>query len=162
MADVITKFEETFRQMSSVFTGFSPADIQGTGLTNQFFETIHNNLGNDSFVELMILFRRLEQQSNNNEELTKKLRHEIFASPKHGPLARNIIQLWYTGNWNSLSQSWVSTYGPINNNQTYVVSAEGYLNGLVWPAIGAHPMGGKQEGFATWSFTPPTPTDAPY
>lgn len=149
------KFLATFREMSSVFTGFSQADIEGTGLNEIYFDTIHEQLGNKSFVALLGLFASIEAETSNPTALKQQLRHQIFANPEYGPLARNIIQLWYTGTWNSMSAAWVSTYGPIHSNRTFIISGQAYLNGLVWPAVGAHPMGGKQEGFATWSFPPP-------
>ena len=54
----------------------------------------------------------------------------------------NIIALWYVGGWGQ-------------GFDQVVVSADGYREGLVWDAIGAHPMGAKQPGFDTWSEPPP-------
>jgi len=54
-----------------------------------------------------------------------------------------------------MADDWIKYYGS-TNNVDFIVSAESYVNGLVWPAIGSHPMGAKQEGFGTWAFKPPS------
>lgn len=66
------------------------------------------------------------------------VRQRIFDDATLGPLARNLIQLWYLGQWGFP-----------------VISAQAYQEGLVWKAIGAHPQGAKQQGFGTWSSPPP-------
>jgi len=147
--------EETFRKMSATLTGFSEADIQGTGLTDAYAEAIQHNLTEALYVELLTLFTTIEAETKTPEALNQQLRHQVFASPKFGPMARNIMMLWYTGTWSSMPTDWVTTYGPIGSNQSCIISSQSYLNGLVWDAVGAHPMGGKQEGFASWSFDPP-------
>lgn len=42
-----------------------------------------------------------------------------------------------------------------NGNTTRVISGEAYLQGLAWPAMGTHPMGGKQQGYGAWADPPP-------
>lgn len=60
-----------------------------------------------------------------------------------GPLAKALIRLWYLGLWTSAD-------GPER-----VASPRAYREALVWDAIGAHPMGAKQQGFAAWAMPPP-------
>ena len=39
----------------------------------------------------------IEESHKDGEKLTAAIRREILASPKFGPVARNIIQMWYLG-----------------------------------------------------------------
>jgi hypothetical protein len=60
------------------------------------------------------------------------------------PLDAAVVELWYLGLWRGLM-----------GTENRVVSARAYREGLVWDAIGAHPMGAKQQGFAAWAAPPP-------
>lgn len=71
-----------------------------------------------------------------------------------GPVARNVILLWYTGNWNELPQGWRDAYGVSVADVSAVVSAEAYQEGLMWVAGGTHPQGAKEPGFGTWAEPP--------
>ncbi len=71
-----------------------------------------------------------------------------------GPLARNIISLWYLGIWNELPWYWWLQHGIGATNETRVVSSEAYKEGLLWRAMGAHPPGAKQPGYGSWSLPP--------
>ena len=37
---------------------------------------------------------------------------------------------------------------------TRIISAEAYMEGLLWRAAGTHPQGAKQPGYGSWSFPP--------
>ncbi|MBL4704595.1 MAG: hypothetical protein JKY54_08745 [Flavobacteriales bacterium] len=156
MKPQIPKKEELeFRKMSAVFTGFSQADLQGTGLNELLFNTIQKTLATGILNELLELFDDLCHKHEQQSAFKDEVRKQIFESEKYGPLARNIIQVWYTGTWYQMADDWIKYYGS-TNNVDFIVSAESYVNGLVWPAIGSHPMGAKQEGFGTWAFKPPS------
>lgn len=138
---------KTFENLSAIITGFSKADIIATGLLEVYFETIENELGKDVFESLLLDFEKIKL--NDAEQLSKSehsnLKELIFSS-KHKIIINQIIQLWYLGEW-------ITTSG---SNQNYIISSQSYLEGLIWKAIAAHPMGGKQPGFGTWGFPPLT------
>lgn len=65
-----------------------------------------------------------------------------------GPLAKALIRLWYLGLWTGA------------DGRERVASPRAYREALVWDAIGAHPMGAKQQGFGAWAMPPPDARDA--
>jgi hypothetical protein len=136
-----------FENLSIVLTGFSRADIVGTGLLQTYFDTVKKELGKETFEAILNAIQHIK--ISNAESISKKESRQIadlmsninFKTP-----IGQIIQLWYLGEWV------VGTFNPEN----YIVSSQSYLEGLIWKAIAAHPMGGKQPGYGTWGFPPQT------
>ena len=146
--------DQTFLSLSVALTGFSQFDLQGTGMCEQYFRTARENAA-AILEELLYTFKKVEEQSGGDpEKLEQGLRHSIMADPKFGPLARNIIKMWYLGSWYELPGDWRAAYGESPGDVTFVISSEAYLQGLAWKAMQAHPMGGKETGFGTWAHPP--------
>jgi hypothetical protein len=47
------------------------------------------------------------------------------------------------GIWVELPRAWTQTFGALEKNVPFMVSANAYTEGLQWPAIGANPPGAK-------------------
>ena len=142
---------QTFYALSVTLTGFSRFDLEGTGLGPTYLETVRRVTGEGFLADLLRPFREVEEGTG---DIDSHLRLRILGDPGFGPVARNVILLWYTGNWNELSQSWRDTYGVSVADVGGVVSAESYQQGLQWAAAGAHPQGANQPGFGTWAERP--------
>jgi len=76
----------------------------------------------------------------------QQVQDKIVNNQEIGPLAKNIINLWYLGIWYDIFKT--------SATQDFVVSAKAYKNSLVWTTIGAHPMGYSEGNFGYWN-TPP-------
>jgi len=151
------EFMEYFLDLSVVLTGFSRFHLQGTGQASLYFETVRDIIGGELFGELLQTFHRLdlEAQNNNDESiLTQGLRTEILGSEKIGPIARNIIKLWYVATWYELPQPEQNLCDPKENAKGFIPSPQAYPEGLLWPAIGVNPPGAKGQGYGTWSEPP--------
>ncbi len=151
------EFMEYFLDLSVALTGFSRFNLQGTGQTSLYFDTIVSVIGEDLFAELLQTFHRIqgEAQNKNGESfLTEKLRIEILGSEKFGPIARNIIKLWYVATWYQLPADWRDTFGTKENDQTFIPSSAAYPEGLLWQTIGVNPPGAKPLGYGTWAEPP--------
>ena len=70
-------------------------------------------------------------------------------------MTRALIQLWYLGQWVPLPEDWRNRFGASRFDVAKIISTRAYKEGLVWDAIGAHPMGAKQQGFGAWAQEPP-------
>ncbi|QIE56309.1 hypothetical protein G5B40_13055 [Pikeienuella piscinae] len=86
------------------------------------------------------------------------IREEVLSDADLGPLARSLIQLWYLGQWTPMPQDWIDRNGAKREDTARIVSTRAYREGLVWDAIGAHPMGAKPQGFGAWAEEPPSET----
>ena len=141
-----SKTLDAFEGLSIVLTGFSGADLVGTGLLETYYETVEKNIGKENLKNLLTAYQRLN--ITDPEILTpSELRHvkELFDSPTYNEEMKQLITLWYLGEWDAT-----------DSNDSYIISSQSYLEGLIWKAIAAHPMGGKQPGYGTWSFPPLT------
>jgi len=138
---------KAFEDLSVIITGFPKADIVGTGLLETYFNTIEAELG--KFVFENLLNAILKIKIINIEQLTEgeySNVSELIISSKYKQSIEKIIQLWYLGEWI------VAPY----SDENYIISSQSYIEGLIWKAIAAHPMGGKQPGYGTWGFPPLT------
>lgn len=141
-ANDTTLFED-FLSFSEATTGFSRADLDSTGQAEAYFALARDILGGNRLEEFL--------QAHHDSGLDA-----LLGSPKFGPIARNVIKLWYTATWERLPPEWQNDYGSISNDTTFVVSAEAYKTGLLWPAIGANPPGANGPGYGAWSDPPRT------
>ena len=126
---------ESFLQLSAALTGFSRVDLQGTGVVDEYWATVIDKAGQQTADDLLAAWQIVQDA---DETIDTGLRNEILSNSVLGPVAHNIIIMWYTGQWGSDN----------------IVSAQAYQQGLVWDAIGAHTQGAKQQGFGTWSLPP--------
>jgi hypothetical protein len=83
----------------------------------------------------------------DDTQLEKLVRHD----KRHGPVARNVVMMWYLGAWLQLPAEWRASHGATSYDIDHVISAAAYRESLVWPAAGTHPMGAKAPGFGTWA-----------
>ena len=148
---------ESFLDFSVVLTGFSQFHLQGTGQLSLYFDTIRDIIGEDMFGEVLQTFHDLNiKAKNSNDEsiLTNGLRSDILGSEKLGPLARNIIKLWYMSTWYELPQEWRDVFGVKEKDTLFIPSPQAYPEGLLWPTIGVNPPGAKGPGYGTWNEPP--------
>ena len=142
-----------FLSLSVALTGFDEAELLGTGLQQEYKEQVVSVIGEAISQELWAIAQNLADCDDDNDREIA-IRHDLLASPKFGPIARNIIQLWYWGTWIEMPQAWRDQYGVSDQDTTQFTSAKAYQEGLVWKVIGTHPQGAKQPGFGSWSMPP--------
>jgi hypothetical protein len=144
--------DATFYRLSTELTGYDEVALRGTGCGETYLHTLRSILPAGLTEALLEAFRRVLADYPHDIELG--LRVEILGDPRLGPVARNLVRLWYAGTWYMLPDAWRAAYGASPEDVDHVVSAETYREGLVWEAIGAHPQGAKQQGYGTWGFPP--------
>ena len=145
---------EQFLLLSVDLTGFEQVDLLGTGMAEVYYQQVVTVIGEKIAAELWAVTRTL--QGLSGDELQTAIRREIMASAKFGPVARNIIQLWYWGAWIELPNDWRSRYGVNQADVTNFVGTAGYQEGLIWQVMNTHPQGAKQPGFGSWGLLPHT------
>jgi hypothetical protein len=147
---------DRFLAFSAEVTAFTVFDLQGTGQAEAYLQTADASVGAAVVDELFAAYRRAENVLADGAR-EAYLRREIFGNEKLGPIARNIIKMWYSGVWYELPTAWTEAYGPAPKDVTFVVSASSYVEGLLWTAIGAHPAGAKAPGYGSWADPPNIP-----
>jgi len=145
---------ESFLGLSTLLTGFSSVVLAGTGMTGEYLRALAMALPAGALEELLADYAELPVGTERDDAV-----ETLLHGPKLGPVAQNLILLWYTGAWNGLPASWHAAYGdaPTDGEGVVskgVVSAETYQAGLQWIAAGAHAPGSAQQGFGAWSLPP--------
>jgi hypothetical protein len=146
---------DQFLAFSAEITAFSVFELQGTGLAKDYLDAVLKVVGEPIFAELLNAHGAIGSTPQPLRD--DRLRREIFGDEKLGPIARNIIKLWYIGIWEELPHAWTEAYGAVENNVGFMVSAAAYTEGLLWTAIGANPPGAKAPGYASWVLSPQIP-----
>ena len=131
-------------------TGFGRVALLGTGMAETYLATLEAVLPAGILDELLVAYGRLSDAGGRERALDEL----IATDPKLGPVARNVILLWYCGTWTELPGPWRAAYGVSRWDVSHVVSGEAYQAGLQWVASGGHPVGARQQGFGAWSVPP--------
>jgi hypothetical protein len=162
-------FEE-FLCLSVDLTAFRETDLLGTGLAHQYLAKVRDACGDEVVTALLAAHRAaradaagdaglhgpvpVERALVDRDRLDRELRHRIFSDDRLGPVARNVIKLWYAGMWYELPPEWTDSYGARTAAETSTVTAASYQEGLLWRAIGANPPGAKGPGYGSWAQPP--------
>ena len=139
-----------FLKLSAALTGFDRFQLVSTGVGPDYLNTL------DSIVPRAIVGRLLEAFGKlpGGDTRGAALSEQVLDDAVLGPVARNVIVLWYSGTWTPLPEAWCETNGRSPRDLGHVVSSAAYLAGLQWAAAGAHPPGGLPPGFASWAEPP--------
>jgi len=135
------KRAELFLGLSERLTGFNRVALLGTGMSAAYLRAMDAVLPETMMDDLLADARSLD---------------EVLDDATLGPVARNLILLWYCGTWTALPDAWRAANGtsPLDTNR--VESADAYQAALQWVAADAHPAGARQQGFGAWAVAPPT------
>jgi len=139
-----------FLTVSAALTGYSSAELQGTGCAGEYWHQTNQVLPREILQDFLSHAPALGKKNAD-----AVIRQTYLSDRCLGPVARSLIQLWYTGQWVPLPPEWREAYGASRFDVVKIISTRAYKEGLVWDAIGAHPQGAKQQGFGAWSLEPP-------
>jgi hypothetical protein len=148
---------ERFLELSAELTAFKVFELHGTGIAGDFMKTVEEIVGAAVLDAMLDIHGKLPKEGPNGLDRKGVVSRELLGNSRVGPVARNIIKLWYTGTWNRLPSAWSERYGPAPRDRTFVVSPASYIEGLMWKAIGAHPAGAKGPGYGSWRHPPKIP-----
>lgn len=137
---------DLFLEISVCLTGFDELELQATGMLQTYYDTVVSNSNRETLAFFFDEVRSILHTTRGNESRRNALiRSDLMPASSYDGLARNIICLWYTGQWNAAT----------NGQQ---VNAASYIEALMWPAANTHPPGAKQPGYGSWAEPPIGPT----
>jgi hypothetical protein len=144
-----------FLALSEALTGFGTFHLRGTGQAEGYLATTTAIVGAATMRAL--LTAAAEARASATGDAAKheaELRRLVMSDDRLGPIARNIIRMWYVGTWYELPKAWREAYGQSPRDQDHVVSPISYTEGLLWPAVGGNPPGAKPAGYGMWAMPP--------
>jgi hypothetical protein len=139
--------EDVFISLSAELTGYSPLQLIGTGMCDQYLEELGRVLPTGVVDGLLSAYA--QPPADGGLPVL-----EVLQDATWGPVARRVMILWYCGSWTALPNTWHAIHGTSPADTDHVVSAEAYQAGLQWVAVGAHPPGARQQGFGAWAQAP--------
>ncbi|MFF8926181.1 hypothetical protein ACF1AO_02855 [Streptomyces longwoodensis] len=156
---------EDFLALSVDLTAFEETDLLGTGMAHPYFAKVRAACGDEAVTALLDAHRKARTEASgapgrhpraplDRDEFDRALRYRIFSDDRLGPVARNVIKLWYAGMWYALPPEWTDRYGAHAAAGTSTLGAASYQEGLLWRAIGANPQGAKAPGYGSWAQPP--------
>jgi len=144
-----------FLALSVDLTAFSEFELLGTGLASDYLAAVRKVVGDEVVTDLLAAHRDARSAAGGDQAAFERaLRHRVLSDERLGPVARNVIKLWYSGAWYELPSEWTEAFGARDADQTFFVSPAAYTEGLLWPAIGANPPGAKAPGYGSWAAPP--------
>jgi hypothetical protein len=152
----VTSRLERFLAFSSEVTAYSVFELRGTGLAETYLATVEDVVGREVVDALLDRYETAVAAANGGPR-QDLLRRGVFSDAWLGPVARNIVKMFYLGTWYEFPRAWTEAYGALRKNVTFTVSAAAYTEGLLWPSIGANPPGAKAPGYGAWALPPRIP-----
>jgi hypothetical protein len=147
-----------FLRLSEEVTGYSTADLDGTGMVDAFRTVIEGALGDTLTLDFYGLASAVIEPSDpvQREDV---MRTKVLPSPVFWPVVSGLISLWYLGTWATLPDSWYAATGlkkPVAGEPGFggVVSPQSYVEQLSYRTAGAHTPGAKPTGYGSWSIPP--------
>lgn len=146
---------DEFYALSAALTGYSEFELRGTGVGEQYLEQLRAVAGQAAVDEMVAVYEGARERCGRDQAcIHQHLTEALFGSAWLGPLARNVVKMWYVGNWYQLPDRWRDAYRREDADTNRVISAQAYAEGLVWRAAGTHPSGAKEPGYGTWALAP--------
>lgn len=146
---------DAFLRFSAEVTAFKAVELTGTGNAADFLATADRIVGEDVVDDLLSAYGDLDVSDGTARE--QRMRQTVFGDERLGPVARNVIKMWYVGIWYQLPPAWRERWGARTGDVTFTVSPNAYTEGLLWPAAGANPAGARAPGYGSWAGPPDIP-----
>lgn len=128
----------TFLTISTYLTGYNEVELLGTGMLETYFNVFLEKFSPETldyfFAEVDEI---LLESAGDEDKINAAIAARLIPDSAYDGIAKNIILVWYTGNWGS-----------------DVISTQSYQQGLMWDAAEAHPPGAKQPGYGSWANLP--------
>jgi hypothetical protein len=127
-----------FLSLSTYLTGFNEVELQGTGMVQSYYDFVQQQTPKDTLMYFYDAVNDIFQRHKTETTINQAIAFRLMPDSAYNGLAKKIIVMWYEGCW--------------DNGE--VISAESYIQGLVWEAAQTHPPGAKQPGFGSWAQLP--------
>ena len=107
---------DDFVAVSAALTGYSAAELHGTGMAETYLAHVTAIVGEAFAARLWEVGHDVVHRAGHDLETEVGLR--LLDDPNFGPVARNLIVLWYTGQWVQLPASGVNATAPTPTTST--------------------------------------------
>lgn len=132
---------DDFISLSSILTGKADLDRR---IAERYLSRISSSEAGGKLEDLLGTFREIEAAGG---EVAQEIDQRIMNDASLGPLAQQIIVLWYTSALHSKDAEGHDLWD-------FPDDPDEYFSGLVWSVIHAHPLGLSGGYFGHWKYPP--------
>ncbi len=125
---------QQFIQMSEELCGIPSFYLSGTGYAPLYYKTAVEAAGDSRVNRLLNLYQSLPKCCRRHRDTA--LRAKLLADQELGPVARNIIKLWYIATWLEMPQEWHAQFLP-GTTTAHSFPPYAYAESLLGPAVRA-------------------------
>lgn len=147
---------KNFVGLSAVLTGFASGtiapNIDPINIKADYYTKFQAEIGNDLFFQILSDFQDLTKNDsdplNLSPERSQQVGEAMLADSKSSDYlmaCRQLIFLWYSGAWATVSGTMTSSE---------MLSAKSYTQGLAWQVMQSHPMGDSNYRYGYWANEP--------
>jgi hypothetical protein len=137
--------KERFLTLSVYLTGYRRIELQGTGMLDEYYSRVNTAIDHGYLQKLWSITALLAEVAATEEgDVNAEIKRMIMDDRDLGPIAKNIIKLWYRGDWPDSAAKFGASY----------TSGRAYQEGLMWRTMRSHAPAAKQPGFGSWSMPP--------
>ena len=144
---------QRFVALSALLTGFDEIHLLGSGVAEEHLVVLEAVVPADIVSDLLAAFEGLP----SGDDCPSAAASRLIADPRLGPVAKNLVVLWYSGAWTQLPAAWRDAHGASPLDTTRTTSGTAYRAGLQWLVAGAHAPGASHQGFGSWALEPKKP-----
>jgi hypothetical protein len=148
---------DNFVGLSVILTGFDADDLNPPlspqPVAVESLQMLQSKVDAALVSQLLTTYQTIAAQFPSDEQ-PAEVQSQILTDPNMGPVARNIIRMWYLSTWYEGYTGMVTGFSPGT-----VVSSNAYTKGLAWDAMQAHPMGYSEMHYGYWA-DPPVSDDS--
>lgn len=147
-----------FLRFCSALTGFSAAELEGSGLVDAYQDLLDTTLGFELAAKFYVLAASVVSAGSDTAQ-ADRIVAQVLPDPVFWPVAEGLLTLWYVGWWKALPNDWYTAQNlPVpsagNSGLAHVPFASAYTEQLSYRAASAHPPGVKPTGYGSWSLPP--------
>ena len=140
---------DLFLSMSEELCGIPIYYLRGTGFADTYWDTVLEIIGNDLMDRLLASYASLPTCCQQDRK--EAIRADLLSDDEFGPVARNIIKLWFAAVWFELPQEWHQKYKVFADDRTFIPKDKdkgyAYPESLLGPAVSE---GGKRTPGCGW------------
>ena len=154
-----TLTRDAFLGLSAELTGYTPEELEGTGLIDTYHELLCDILGPNVTSNFAEVIAHVLITKADTPERAQAVQANLQPPSVYWPVNYGLTWLWYMGSWNQLPDNWYATMelpipGPLSPGRTHVPSQLAYTEQLSFRTARAHAPGANPTGFGSWTFPP--------
>src|ERR1700677_1926539 len=110
---------QRFLNLSVELCGLSHFQLESTGFADLYLKTVVGEVGAGRMTRLLGVYASLP--GSTEEQRAAAMRAKLLCHEEFGPVAHNIIKLWYAAMWFQMPEEWNHQYRAGRKNESFEI-----------------------------------------